>query len=101
MVFLDSVVDQAEPAHYIASFVGQERIGNAVRGGEISQDLDGVVADREQRYTIGGQVRRDSLQLDELRLAERSPFCAAVEHHQSRPTRSLLVQIDQPTRLVE
>ena len=47
MVFLDSVVDQAEPAHHMTAFVGQERIGNAVRSGEISQDLDGVVADRE------------------------------------------------------
>jgi hypothetical protein len=84
----------------MTAFVGQERIGNPVRGREISQDLDGVVADREQRYTVGGQVGRDVLQLDELRLAERSPFCAAVEHHQSRPTRSLLVQVDQPARLV-
>jgi hypothetical protein len=37
------------------------------------------------------------LQLDELRLAERSPVCAAIEHDQSRPTRSLLVQVDQLT----
>ena len=47
MVFLDSVVDQAEPAHHMTAFVGQKWIRNLVRGGEISQDVDGVVADRE------------------------------------------------------
>jgi hypothetical protein len=81
MVFLDSVVDQAEPAHHMTAFVGQKWIRNLVRGGEISQDVDGVVADREQRYTTRRQVRSDPLQLDELRLAEGSPFRAAIEHN--------------------
>src|SRR5262245_42406035 len=89
------------PSPRIARLPSSDSSGyDAVPCGEITQDLDGVVADRDQSDTVHRQVRCDPLQLDELRLAERSPFRAAIEHNQGRPTSPVLVQVDQPALLV-
>ena len=64
-----------------------------MRDGEVPQDLDGVIADREQGDAVRGQLGRDPLQLDELRLAERSPLRASIEDDQGRLPGALLVQV--------
>jgi hypothetical protein len=38
VVFLDPVVDETQPAHRLTAFVGEQGIGDPVRGGEASQD---------------------------------------------------------------
>jgi hypothetical protein len=75
----------------VAARIRQERIGDAVRVREALQDLDRVIADREERDAVLRERARDPLQLDELRLAEGSPLRAAVEENQRpfSPARSV------------
>ncbi len=91
VVLLDPVVDETQPTHRVAAFVRQQMVGDPMRGGEVLQDLDGVVADCEQSHAVHGQRGGDLLQLNELRLAERSPLRTAIEHHQGRPPGALRV----------
>ena len=85
---LDQIlIEDAEIADDRASLVGQQRIGDAVLRGELGEAGLIVVADREQRIARALKVVSDPLQLDQLRLAIRSPPGASVEHDH-RPSRA-------------
>jgi len=75
-------VDQAELADDAAALVTEERVGDAVRRGERREARDGVIADRVQGVPGVSQCGKDALQLDQLRLAIRSPSRAPVEDDQ-------------------
>jgi len=72
-------VEQPERADHPAALVSEKRIPDVVRVGEGFEARDGVVADREERIPGGVQLRQDPLQLDQLRLAIRSPPRAPIE----------------------
>jgi len=55
--------------------VGQQRVRNALLFGEISHYLPRVVTDRNQLETVPAKLFDATLQLDQLRAAERSPVC--------------------------
>ena len=100
MVVLDVRVQHAEPAHHVAARIRQERIRDAVPVREALQDLDRVIADREQRDAVLGERAGYPLQLDELRLAEGSPLRAAVKEHERPFSSARGVQVDGRARLV-
>jgi len=60
---------------------------------ECSKHVNRVVADRENRNILAAVFWQAALQLDELRLAERSPGRAAVEEHQRPATGAICVQV--------
>jgi hypothetical protein len=84
----------------VAALVGQQRELDAVSLGERAEDVDRVVADAEQRDAVRLQDGVDALQLDELRLAERSPISAAVDDDEGLATRARLVEVDHRARLI-
>jgi hypothetical protein len=55
---------------------------------EATENLDRIVADGEQADSLRFEVGEYLLQLNQLRLAERSPLGTAVENYQSPPTRT-------------
>ena len=83
------VIENADLPDDGASLIGQQREGDPVLGRELAQTVPVVIADREEG--IPGAVERgcEALQLDQLRLAVRSPSRAAVEHD-DRPTLAAL-----------
>jgi hypothetical protein len=84
-------VQQPERPDRCAAEVGEQGVGDAALLGEGGQDVDGVVADGEERDAGALEVGRAVLQLDQLRLAVRSPARAAVEDNQcaSTPARAV------------
>src|SRR5262245_26594448 len=68
--------------------------------GEGVEDLNGVVADVEESDPVGWGGRPPSLQLDQLRSAERSPAGAAVEDHEGLAGPPRRVEVDHGARLV-
>ena len=71
-----------------AALVGEQREGDAVGGGEAGQHAHRVVADAKDGDGVPLEIGQVPLQLDQLRLAERSPLGTAVENYQSPPTRT-------------
>jgi hypothetical protein len=68
--------------------------------GERPEHRRRVVADRKHGDGLLGQTGQDSLQLDELRLAERSPVGAAVEDDERPALPAALVEVDGLPELV-
>jgi hypothetical protein len=68
--------------------------------GETGQHVHGIVADGKDRDVLALEVGLAALQLDELRLAERSPASAPMEHHQGTPASSSCVEVDGTPVLV-
>jgi hypothetical protein len=60
----------------LAALVGEQREGDAVGGGKAGQHAYRVVADAEDADAVPLEVGQVALQLDQLRLAERSPGAA-------------------------
>jgi hypothetical protein len=80
VVRLEVIVEDAELPDHAAAFIGKDRVGDAVRVGEGLQVGLAVIADRTQGIAGALELRVYALQLDQLRLAVRSPTCAADEH---------------------
>jgi hypothetical protein len=68
--------------------------------GKTTKHVHSIVADGEDRDVLAREVGEAVLQLDELRLAERSPAGAAMEQHQGTATGAGLVQVDSLAMLV-
>ena len=51
-------------------------------GGEVAQDLLGIIADGNDFYAVAVEGHQVALQLNELRLARRSPGGASVKEDQ-------------------
>ena len=86
-------VQQPELPDRVAALVGEQRVGDPVLCCESREHLDAVVADRVERVASAAEFFPDSLQLNELRFAERSPAGAAVEDHERGPPRPVRVKI--------
>jgi hypothetical protein len=71
-----------------------------VGGGKAGQHAYRVVADAEDADAVPLEVGQVALQLDQLRLAERSPPGAADEDDQPLAPRTGHVEIDGPAVLV-
>ena len=84
-MLLETRVEHAERSDDAAALVREERICDAVRPREVREHRDGVVADREERVALTREVGGDPLQLDQLRLAVRSPLRAAIEDDDGGP----------------
>jgi hypothetical protein len=84
---LDDGVDDAVPPDGGGADVRQERKGDLVPIGEVSQNLLRVVRDRRQSDAVLAEFVDPTLQLDELRAAVRSPIRGAEEyqHGAARP----------------
>jgi hypothetical protein len=67
---------------------------------EGGQDLNRIIADRDDGDARSVEVGETALQLDELRPAERSPGGAAVEDDQRSPSRPPGVQVDRLAELI-
>jgi hypothetical protein len=91
------LVVESEPLDNRASLVRQQREGDAVFRCEVGQHVDRIVADGKQAGSCLVQVSRSLLQLDELRLAIRSPARAAVEDDKCGMASTRLVEIDKLT----
>ena len=79
-------VEDAELADDGTSLVGEQGVADAVRRRELAEAGLMVVADREEGVARALKVVSDPLQLDQLRLAIRSPPGAPVEHdHRPSP----------------
>ncbi len=79
MSFGHQVVEDAELADDAAVLVRKQGIVDPVLSGEGGEDVHGVVADREGPDAAAGEIFDTVLQLHELRLAEASPFRAAMK----------------------
>ena len=69
--FFDDGVQNAVPVDGGRADVRQQRESNAVSSAEVSQNLRGVVADYRQPDAVLPELFDATLQLDELRAAER------------------------------
>ena len=67
---------------------------------KLAKDRKRIVANGEERHVPGGERGKYALQLDELRLAERSPLRAAVEDDEGRAAATGVVEIDHCARLI-
>ncbi len=98
---LDQIlIEDAEIADDRASLVGQQRIGDAVLRRELGEAGLIVVADREERIARALKVVSDPLQLDQLRLAIRSPPGASVEHDDRAPRAARGMQVHDGAALI-
>jgi hypothetical protein len=100
VLFGDVLIQEAELLDGNAPGVRQQLVADVVLLGERGQYRHGIVADGEQRDSPMREVVIASLQLDELRPAERSPVGAAIEDDQCLAACSSGVQIDQAAALV-
>ena len=100
MVVGDTGVQDAEVADHAADFVREERVGDPVFGREVAQDILGVIADGEDLYAVAVEGLQVPLQLDELRLAGRSPGGASVKENQRPVAAAGLREPDMAPRLV-
>jgi hypothetical protein len=80
-------------ANHLAPRVGEEGEGNPVLVSKPAEHVYGIIADGVDGDARVLKVGEAPLQLDELRLAERSPGGAAVEHHQGTPIATRLMEI--------
>jgi hypothetical protein len=78
--FLGDGVEDAVPPDRRRADVREQRIGDAVPCAEVGKRLRRVVADRRDADPAPAEFLDASLQLDELRAAERSPVRGADEH---------------------
>lgn len=62
--------------------------------------LDLVVADDVNLVSRFSERGKGTLQLDQLRLAPRSPVCASDEGDQCSPTIAMLMKVQRPSMLV-
>jgi hypothetical protein len=85
--FLGDGVEDAVPPDRRGADVREQRIGDAVPFAEVGKRLLRVVADRGDADPAPAELLDASLQLDELRTAERSPVRGADEH-EHRATRA-------------
>jgi hypothetical protein len=100
VLLFDVLVEKAQRLDRPAPLVRQEVVGDPALLGEPGERLDRIVANGEEGDAGLVVPRLRLLQLDELRLAERSPACAAVEEHE-RPTASApRVEVDALARLI-
>ncbi len=100
MVGLEVLIQDAEGADGLTPLVTEERIGDAVAVGERPKIGRPVVADGEQRVARPFELGERSLQLDQLRLAVRSPDRAAVQDDDRATPTAPGVQIDDRAALV-
>jgi hypothetical protein len=100
VVFLDTLVQKPELSDRVTALIGQQRKRDSVLLGEGSEDLDRVIADREQGNAIGIERGPYALQLDELRPAERSPVGAAVEDDDGLARCARRVEVDHGPALI-
>jgi hypothetical protein len=68
--------------------------------GKLRQDRYWVVADGKDSNTITREIGQGVLQLDELRLTERSPRSTAMKEHDRTSPSAGLVQINRLTVLI-
>jgi hypothetical protein len=85
VVRLKVFVEHAEPADDVAPFIAEQWVRDAVTFGERSEVGRPVVADREDGVPSPLELRQRALQLDQLRLAVRSPDRAAKEDDERAP----------------
>ncbi len=100
MLRREVLIEQAEPTNDNTPHIGKQRVDDTVLRGELGEDRDRIVAHREDRNAFALIVRQTALQLDELRLAERSPGGAAVKEHQRPPRSADAVQVDDDSRSI-
>ncbi|MBI3967824.1 MAG: hypothetical protein HY329_19465 [Chloroflexi bacterium] len=100
MVGVEIFVQEIQLAYRPAAFVGEERVLDPVLASESGEGVDAVVADGEERNLVRSKLGPDVLQLDELRLTERSPSRATIKHHDGLLAISGLVQVDDPSVLI-
>ena len=92
--FLDNRVQDAVALDGRRTDVGQQRKGDAVPFGEVGENRLRVVADSRDVDPLAAKLLKASLQLDELRAAERSPIGGAEEHqHRSARTNHRLQRL--------
>ncbi len=100
VVFLDPLVEEAEATHHVAAFVGEQGKGDGLLVREGPEHRHRVVAHGEERDPGGFDPGENLLQLDQLRLAERSPVRAAVEDDEGPPATSRGVQVHRDAMLI-
>ncbi len=87
-------VEQSEATNDDAALIREQGIADAVCRREAAEHRDRIVADGEDGDTLTREVGEALLQLDELRLAERSPRRTAIEDDQRPPPGPRRMQID-------
>jgi len=97
---LEVLVQDLKLADHLAPDVRQERVVDVVRLRERSHRVRRVVAHLEDRVPRAFERRKDPLQLDQLRLAVRSPDNAAVERDDRSSVVPPLVEIDDVAPLI-
>jgi len=100
MVLGQVLVEQAEPADHRAALVGEHGVADAVLFGEGGENLDRVIAQRENGDSLLLEVGQAALQLDELRSTEGSPAGAALKGDQRPLARTSGVEVHQAAMLV-
>src|SRR6266567_269219 len=78
--FRDGRIENAVPLDHRRSGIGQQRKRNAAAPGKIGERRDWIVTDGHNCEPFAFQLLETSLQLDELRLAVRSPVGGSEEH---------------------
>lgn len=94
------LIEQAEAANDGTAGIRQQGIGNAVLLGEFVENIDRVIADRDDGDALTVEVLQAALQLNELRPAKRSPGGTAVKHDQGPPPSTPRMQVDWVAKLV-
>ena len=94
------LVEDTDLADDDASHIRQQRVRDAVLGGEFAQALLRVIADREERISRTLERSGDPLQRDQLRLAIGSPPGAAVKDDDRSPDPTHGVQVHRGAVLV-
>ena len=100
MMGFEVLVEHPERADDPTSFITEERVGDPCPVGERAKIGGTVVADREQGVARALEPGQRSLQLDQLRLAVRSPDRAPVQDHDGATPIAPGVQIDDLAALI-
>ncbi len=100
VMHLEIFVEDPKFPNDAAAFVGQDRVVDALLVGECFQIDLAVIGDREDGIAGPFELLVHALQLDQLRLAVRSPDRAAVEDDDRAPAPAAPVQIHQLPTLV-
>jgi hypothetical protein len=94
------IVEHPEVPNSAAALVGQKRIRDPVFRGKRRERRYGVVTDRKQRDIGVGEIGGDTLQLNELRFAVRSPPRTAVENDDRLPAPARLLKAHRRPGLI-
>jgi len=97
---LQVLVEDAKLADDAATFIGEEWVVDGVLLRERLQFRLCVVGDPKDGVTGALEFVMNTLQLDQLRLAVRSPDRAAIEGYDRAPAPAVRVKIDQLTMLI-